>query len=126
MLTCGAKHPGGNSVPAIRVGAGGHRPRRTSQHVLIRSLQHARGRRGRSKVEQENMYETSRFPLPSLRGGALARPFSSIYKRVRSSPRRRAMSAAEVPAFGRAPSETVDIAEAARLAARRRERIMSI
>ena len=43
MLPRGAKHPGGIAVPAIRVGAGGHRPRRTSQLVLIRSAEHARG-----------------------------------------------------------------------------------
>jgi hypothetical protein len=43
MLPRGAKHPGGIAVPAIRVGAGGHRPRRTSQLVLIRSSEHARG-----------------------------------------------------------------------------------
>ena len=43
MLPRGAKHPGGIAVPPIRVGAGGHRPRRTSQLVLIRSAEHARG-----------------------------------------------------------------------------------
>jgi hypothetical protein len=36
--------PGGRTVSAIRVGAGGHRLRRTSQSALIRSSQHARGR----------------------------------------------------------------------------------
>jgi hypothetical protein len=43
MLTHGAKHLGGTAVPAIRVGVGGHRLRRTSQHPLIRPSQHARG-----------------------------------------------------------------------------------
>ena len=43
MLPHGAQHPGGMAVPAIRVGVGGHRPRRTSQLVLIRSSKHARG-----------------------------------------------------------------------------------
>ena len=50
MLPRGAKHPGGIAVPPIRVGAGGHRPRRTSQLVLIRSAEHARGTM-RSMVE---------------------------------------------------------------------------
>ena len=36
MLPRGAQHPGGMAVPAIRVGAGGHRPRRTSQLAPIR------------------------------------------------------------------------------------------
>ena len=42
-LTRGAKHQRGLSVPAIRVGAGGRRPRRTSQHALSRRSEHARG-----------------------------------------------------------------------------------
>ena len=43
MLPRGAEHPGGIAVPAIRVGVGGHRPRRTFQLALIRSAEHARG-----------------------------------------------------------------------------------
>src|ERR1700761_9217107 len=43
MLPRGAKHPGGIAVPPIRVGAGGHWPRRTSQLAPIRLCQHARG-----------------------------------------------------------------------------------
>ena len=43
MLPHGAKHLGGIAVPTIRVGAGGHRPRRTSQLAPIRSAEHARG-----------------------------------------------------------------------------------
>ena len=50
MLPRGAKHPGGIAVPPIRVGAGGHRPRRTSQLAPIRSSKHARGTM-RSMVE---------------------------------------------------------------------------
>ena len=46
MLPHGAQHPGGMAVPAIRVGAGGHRPRRTSQLAPIRLRQHARGTTG--------------------------------------------------------------------------------
>src|SRR5436309_12691225 len=42
-LTRGAHHQGGRSVPPIRVEAGGHRPRRTSQHALSRPSKHARG-----------------------------------------------------------------------------------
>ena len=49
MLTHGAKHLGGMAVPAIRVGVGGHRPRRASQLALIRPFQHARGRAFRDK-----------------------------------------------------------------------------
>ena len=36
MLTHGAEHQGVLAVPAIRVGVGGRRPRRTSQLALIR------------------------------------------------------------------------------------------
>src|SRR5262249_30128687 len=43
MLTHGANHRGAAAVPAIRVGAGGHRPRRTFQLALIRPSDHARG-----------------------------------------------------------------------------------
>ena len=43
MLTHGAEHHGGRAVPAIRVGVGGHRPRRTSSASLIRPADHARG-----------------------------------------------------------------------------------
>src|SRR5580700_8938045 len=50
MLPRGAEHPGGITVPAIRVGAGGHRPRRTSQLAPIRSCEHARGTTLRSRV----------------------------------------------------------------------------
>jgi hypothetical protein len=50
MLPHGAQHPGGMAVPAIRVGAGGHWPRRTSQLAPIRLCQHARGT-ARSAVE---------------------------------------------------------------------------
>src|SRR5580704_18230291 len=50
MLPHGAQHPGGMAVPAIRVGAGGHWPRRTSQLAPIRLCQHARGTTLRSRV----------------------------------------------------------------------------
>src|SRR5687767_2143146 len=43
MLTRGAEHQGGVAVPPIRVGVGGHRPRRTSQHALSRQSKYARG-----------------------------------------------------------------------------------
>jgi hypothetical protein len=43
MLTHGASHRGAAAVPPIRVGVGGHRPRRTFQLALIRSSDHARG-----------------------------------------------------------------------------------
>jgi len=53
MLTHGAKHQRGLSVPPIRVGVGGHRPRRTSQLALSRPAKHARG------------YNLSKQPNPS-------------------------------------------------------------
>ena len=43
MLTHGAKHLGGMAVPAIRVGVGGHRPRRASQLALISALPTCKG-----------------------------------------------------------------------------------
>src|SRR6202030_4759296 len=52
MLPHGAQHPGGMAVPAIRVGAGGHWPRRTSQLAPIRLCQHARGTTGAREASE--------------------------------------------------------------------------
>jgi len=60
MLPRGAKHPGGIAVPAIRVGTGGHRPRRTSQPALIRSSDHARGTGLRSRTV-EGAWASTKF-----------------------------------------------------------------
>ena len=69
MLTHGAKHLGGFSVPAIRVGVGGHRSRRTSQLALIRPLQHARGLLNASGPTRQCLYLTAqtRGKAPSPR-----------------------------------------------------------
>ena len=67
MLPHGAQHPGGMAVPAIRVGAGGHWPRRTSQLAPIRLCQYARGT-ARRAVEgaQAATLRKSRHNTPSL------------------------------------------------------------
>jgi hypothetical protein len=75
MLPHGAQHPGGMAVPAIRVGAGGHRPRRTSQLAPIRLRQHARGTTLRSRVVEGAQDSTRRGNFGDLRTCSLARFF---------------------------------------------------
>ncbi len=107
MLPRGAKHPGGIAVPAIRVGAGGHRPRRTSQLAPIRSAKHARGT-ARSAVEGASDSPTrfrrkrivaARAPTSTL--CAAPPPFArGRIRRVTcksSSPARMALSPAALP-----------------------------
>ena len=67
-LTRGAKRQRVISVPAIRVGAGGRRPRRTSQLALSRRSEHARGF-GLSKIRNPltpPLSPTGRGSRPSL------------------------------------------------------------
>jgi hypothetical protein len=81
MLTRGAKHQGGVAVPPIRVGVGGHRPRRTSQHALSRQSEHARG-------TLNTLRSCGDSPSPNLSCGSISQP----------SPRKRGEGTAISPA----------------------------
>src|SRR5215470_8989075 len=83
MLTHGASHQGAAAVPPIRVGAGGHRPRRTFQLPLIRSSDHARGTLNRMSSIVIPLHPT---PLPA--SGELS-THTQIYFPTNSSARSR-------------------------------------
>src|SRR5262249_11843163 len=86
MLTHGANHRGAAAVPAIRVGAGGHRPRRTFQLALIRPSDHARGQDQRAAVPKLTT-PTPTLPTAPLRfagGGGERRRCASRKKKERT------------------------------------------